>query len=151
MSLEDVAQSAEEWARENLDEDVLRLLEEVDRDRVTQFFSDVQKRLGGENVADLAPLNASARAILPLLDRYVETEPYAAWLRARLDYLEMAEEVRRVTPPPKPQPGQPLPPIPNPAPKLEREMWATRLADRPWPKAASTSRSITTCPSLSPL
>ena len=138
MTLDDLAQPAEQWARENLDEDVRRLLEGADRDKVTQFFSEVQKRFGGENVAELAPLNDTARAILPLLDRYAETQPYAAWLKARLDYLEVAEEVRRITPPPKLQPGQPPPPIPNPAPKLEREIWVRKLADRPWPKAATS-------------
>lgn len=138
MSLEELAESAEQWAKENLDEDVLGLLGEVDRDKVTQFFDAVQKGFGGEYVVDLAPLDATAKAILPLLDRYTETEPYAAWLRAQLDYLEMAEEVQRTTPPPKPQPGQPPPPVPNPAPKKERDMWVRKLADRPWPKAATT-------------
>ena len=138
MSLEELAQSAEQWARENLDEDVLGLLEEVDRDKVTQFFGAVQKGFGGEYVVDLAALSAPAKAILPLLDRYTETEPYAAWLRAQLDYLEVAEEVQRTTPPPKPHPGQPPPPVANPAPKKEREMWVRKLADRPWPKAATT-------------
>ena len=137
MTLDDLAQSAEQWAKENLDEDALRLLEGVDRDKVKRFFDDIQKRLGGEYVVNLASLNDTAKAVLPLLESYEETQPYAAWLKARLDYLAVAEEVRRTTPPPKAQPGQPPPPIPNPTPKIEREIWVTKLADRPWPKAAT--------------
>ncbi len=137
MTLDDLAQSAEQWAQESLDEDVLRLLNDVDQDKVKQFFNDLQKRFNGDYVVDLASLRDTARAVLPLLEGYEETQPYAAWLKARLDYLDVAEEVRRTTPPPKPEPGQPPPPIPNPAPKIEREIWVTKLADRPWPKAAT--------------
>lgn len=138
MSFDDVVQSAEQWARENLDEDTLRLLDQVDRDKVKQLFDDIQKRLEGEYVVDLASLNDTAKAVLPLLESREETQPYAAWLKARLDYLEVAEEVRQSTPPPKAEPGLPPPPIPNPAPKMEREIWVRKLVDRPWPNAATT-------------
>ena len=137
MTFDDLTQSAERWAEENLDKDVLQLLEGVDRDKVKQFFDDIQKQLGGAYVVDLASLNDTAKAVLPLLGRYEETQPYAAWLKARLDYLEVAEQFRRTIPPPRAEPGQPPKPVPNPAPKMEREVWVTKLADRPWPKAAS--------------
>jgi peptidoglycan lytic transglycosylase D len=137
MSIDDVVQSADQWAKENLDDDALRTLEEADRDKVKQFLSDIQKQLGGEYVVDLAAFNDTAKAILPLLEGYEETQPYAAWLKSQLDYLDVAEEVRRTSPPPKPQPGQPPQPVPNPAPKAEREIWVKKLISRPWPAAAT--------------
>ncbi len=136
MSIDEVIQSADQWAKENLDEETLRALQEVDRAKVKQFFSDLQKQFDGEYVLDLASLNDTAKAILPLLEGYEETQPYAAWLKAQLDYLDVADQFRRTTPPPKTEPGLPPKPIPNPAPKAERALWDKQLADRPWPEAA---------------
>jgi membrane-bound lytic murein transglycosylase D len=73
---------------------------------------------------------------VPLLDQYEETAPYAAWLKARLDYLDAADELQRATPPPKPEPGKPPKPAPNPPPARQRELWIRKLANRPWPDAA---------------
>ena len=136
MTLDEMVQSADQWAKENLDEDTLRTLKDVDRDKVKQFFNDIQKQFHGEYVVDLASLKDTAKAVLPLLEGYEETQPYAAWLKAQLDYLEVADQFRLIIPPPKPEPGQPPKPVPNPAPKMEREIWVKRLADRPWPDGA---------------
>jgi membrane-bound lytic murein transglycosylase D len=136
VNLDDLMDSAERWAKENLDDETLRMLQNVDREKVKQFFSDLQKQLHGEHVIDLASLKDVARNIVPLLEGYEDTQPYAAWLKARLDYLEVADQFRLITPPPKGAPGQPLPPVPNPAPKMEREIWVQKLADRPWPDSA---------------
>ena len=136
MTLDDVVQSADQWAKENLDEGTLRALQDVDRDKVKQFFNDIQKRFHGEYVIDLASLKDTAKAILPLLEGYEETQPYAAWLKAQLDYLEVADQFRLIIPPPKVEPGQPPKPVPNPAPNMEREIWVKKLADRPWPDGA---------------
>ena len=132
MTLDDVVQSADQWTKENLDEDILRALKDVDRDKVKQFFNDIQKQFHGEYVVDLASLKDTAKAVMPLLESYEETQPYAAWLKAQLDYLEVADQFRLIIPPPKPEPGQP----PKPAPKMEREVWIKKLADRPWPDGA---------------
>ena len=118
ISLDDVMQSADQWAKENLDEDVLRALKDVDREKVKQVLKDIQKQLHGDYVIDLAALRDAAKAVLPLLEGYEETQPYAAWLKAQLDYLDVAEEFRRTTPPPKAEPGQPPKPAPNPAPQM---------------------------------
>jgi membrane-bound lytic murein transglycosylase D len=136
MTLDEVIQSADQWAKENLDEETLHALQEVDRAKVKQFFSDLEKQFHGEYVIDLASLNDTAKAILPVLEGYEETQPYAAWLKAQLDYLDVADQFRRVAPPPKPEPGLPPKPAPNPAPKAERALWDKQLSDRPWPEAA---------------
>jgi membrane-bound lytic murein transglycosylase D len=133
---DDLMDSAEQWAKENLDDDTLRLLQSADREKVKQFFSDIQKELHGEYVIDLASLKDAARNIVPLLEGNEDTQPYAAWLKARLDYLDVANQFRVITPPPKGAPGQPPPPVANPTPKIEREIWVKKLADRPWPESA---------------
>ncbi len=135
-NLDDLMDSAEQWAKENLDDDTLRMLQDVDREKVKRFFNDIQKQFQGEYVIDLGSLKDTARSLVPLLENYEETEPYAAWLKARLDYLDVADEFRLIIPPPKGVPGKPPPPVPNPAPKMEREIWAKKLADRPWPENA---------------
>jgi membrane-bound lytic murein transglycosylase D len=137
MTLDDLLQSADQWAKENLDDDALRMLQGTNRDTVKGFFSDIQKRLGGEHVVDLAGFKDSAKSLLPLLQSYEDTQPYASWLKAQLDYLDVAEEVRQTTPPPKPLPGQPLRPVPNPSPQKQRELWVKKIAGEPWPAAAT--------------
>jgi membrane-bound lytic murein transglycosylase D len=135
-TLDDLMDSAEQWAKENLDDDALRALQNVDREKVKQFLSDIQKQLHGEYVIDLASLKDAARNIVPLLEGYEDTQPYATWLKARLDYLDVADQFRLIIPRPKGAPGQPAPPVPNPAPKMEREIWVKKLVARPWPDSA---------------
>src|SRR5206468_8339256 len=56
----------------------------------------------------------------------------------RLDYLDVADELRLIIPAPKTAPGQPPKPLPNPVPARQREIWITKFSDRPWPKPART-------------
>ena len=135
-TLDELMRSAEQWAKENLDDDALRVLQQVDRDRVKQLLAEVQKEFHGEYVVDLASLKDAARATIPLLEQYEETFPYALWLKSHLDYLEVADQFRLIIPPPKAEPGRPPRPAPNPAPQMEREVWVKKLSERPWPKTA---------------
>jgi membrane-bound lytic murein transglycosylase D len=136
ITLDDLMQSAQEWARENLDEDVLRALQNQDQAKVRQLFDEMQKRLQGEYVIDLAALRSAALAILPILQKYEETLPYALWLRTQLDYLDVADQLRLIIKPPKTAPGAPPRRLPNPTPQQEREVWIEKLAQRPWPESA---------------
>ena len=77
LTLDDLLQSAEQWANENLDDDALRVLKNADRQKIEQLFADIQKEFHGEYVIDLASLRSTAKAILPILERYEETLPYA--------------------------------------------------------------------------
>ncbi len=135
-ALQQALDSANQWAAENLDEDVLRALAPADRERVEQFIRDLQKDLQGEYVLDLASLKVAANVALPLLEAHEETQPYAAWLKTRLDYLEVADELRRAAPPQTQVPGQPPKPPANPSPSAERKVWQKKLGERPWPKGA---------------
>lgn len=134
ITLDDMIQTAQEFAQENLDPEVLRSLPEVDQQKVRDFLALIQKELQGEYVVDLAPLKDAAKLIRPLLESRAETQPYALWLKSRLDYLETAEDLRRETPPPKTEPGKPPLPIPNPQPEQARAAWIKRLARQPLPK-----------------
>jgi membrane-bound lytic murein transglycosylase D len=136
IPLDSLMQSAEQWAKDNLDDDALAALQNVDQEKVKEFLKDFQKRSQGEYVVDMAQLKDAAHALLPLLESYEETTPYAVWLRAQLDYLDVAEEFRTNLPPVTVQPGEAPKLPPNPAPEKQREVWKAKLADRPWPKQA---------------
>jgi membrane-bound lytic murein transglycosylase D len=135
LTLDDLMRSAQQWARENLDENALRVLQSTDRQKVDQLLAQIQKEFQGEYVIDLASLKENAKALLPVLEKYEETLPYALWLRTRLDYLEVADELRLRIQPPQAKPGTSLP-LPKPTPQLEREVWIQKLKERPWPKPA---------------
>ena len=133
---DDLVQSAEQWARDNLDDDALGVLENLDREKAREFFAEIQRRFQGQYVLDLASLRDTAHVILPLLESHEETLPYAEWLKARLDYLDVADEFRLIIPPPKVAPGQPLKPAPNPLPQKEREIWISKISERRWPDSS---------------
>src|SRR5487761_2563845 len=80
-SLDDLLQSAQQWAAENLDTIVWAARSKVDQDRAQRFLRDLQQRFQGSYVIDLAALKDGARTILPLLEAQDETRPYASWLR----------------------------------------------------------------------
>ena len=127
--------AAQQFAQENLDDDVLKALQNVDRDKVEDFLKNFQDYLQGDSVLDVAQLKEAAVTVLPLLDAHDETQPYAAWLRARLDYFDAAEELKAVTPPPAPGTNQP-PRVVNPSFAAEQEIWIKKVSPRPWPEAA---------------
>lgn len=133
---DDLLRSAEQWARENLDDDTLKALPDLDRDKVRRFFAGLQKQFHGEYVVDLSALKGAAQLVLPLLESSEDTLPYAVWLKTRMDYLEVADEFRLVIPAPKTAPGQPPKLAPNPTPQKEREIWIQKVVERKWPEAA---------------
>jgi membrane-bound lytic murein transglycosylase D len=136
VTIDDLMQSAQQWANDNLDENVLQALQNTDQEKVRQFFDLLQKNFQGEYVLNLAQLRDTAKTILPLLDSSEETAPYAAWLKTRMDYLDTAEELRLRIPPPKAAPGLPAAPPFRPAPELVREIWIKKISTRPPPSEA---------------
>src|SRR2546423_9602607 len=120
ITVDDLVRSAEQWAKENLDENALRVLQNADRQNLEELLVRLQHDFQGEYVIDLASLKESAKSLLPVLEQYEETLPYALWLKTRLDYFEVAEEVRVRISPPKPQQGQHRPKPPKPSPPLDR-------------------------------
>lgn len=136
-ALNQIVGAAEQWAQENLDENFLASLPQVDREKVEQFLREYQAGLRGDYVLDLAAFKNGASVVLPLLEAHEETEPYALWLRARLDYLEVADDFKRAAPPVPKIPDQPPKPLPNPTPAAERSMWDKKLRQTEWPKGAT--------------
>jgi membrane-bound lytic murein transglycosylase D len=136
VTLPQLLQDAQQWARENLDTNVLNSLPKLDDPAVKKFFRDIQQRFQGDYVVDLAALRQPAHDVLPLLESQEETQPYAAWLKAQMDYLDVADELRITIPPPNVETNQPTPPRVNPLPQTEREIWVRKVTGRPWSAAA---------------
>lgn len=136
ISLPEFMQGAQQWAQENLDTNFLNSLPQVDDQQVQQFFRDVQARFNGDYVVDVAALRDTAKTVLPLLESREEWQPYAAWLRAQIDYLDVANELKISIPPPKITTNQPPPVAVNPSPVREREIWVKKVSGRPWPPGA---------------
>jgi membrane-bound lytic murein transglycosylase D len=128
--------AAQQFAKDNLDDDVYRALPELDRDQVEGYLKHYAGVLQGDYVLDLAPLKAGAQAALPVLEAQPETRPYAEWLRARLDYFDVAEALLAATPAPPPGTNAPVP-VPNPPFAAEQAVWVKTISPEPWPKAAA--------------
>ena len=138
LDLGQVMDAARQWATNNLDDDVVRALSQVDQEQVRDFLQNFQAYLQGDAVLDVGQLKVAAATVLPLLDAHEETKPYAAWLRERLDYFAVAEELKAATPvPPPPAPGKPSPPRPNPTYQTQKKVWVREVSARPWPKGAA--------------
>lgn len=137
VTVDDFVDSAQQWAQENLDDETLRSLQSVDQEKVKQFLADAQKRFQGEYVIDLAQLRDAAKLLLPILESHEETAAYGAWLKARMDYLDVAEELRLRIPPPKSEPDQPAPIPEKPQPDIEREIWITKISKQPKPATSN--------------
>lgn len=130
LDLGEVVDAAQQWAAQNLDEEVLQSLPEVDRKQVEDFLKAFEAQLRGSNVVDVARFKDAAKLVLPFLDRYEETTPLAAWLRTRLDYFEVAEEFEKSMPAVRDQP------LTNPPPAVERTVWVNKLSRTEWSEAA---------------
>lgn len=132
-----VADTAQQWAQANLDKDFLRTLETMDREPVAKFLQKYATTLRGDSVLDLTQLKGNAVTVLPLLDASETTQPYAAWLRSRWDYFDVAEKFKIIALAlPKPEPGQPVVPLPNPTFQAAQEIWAIKVSPRQLPKNA---------------
>jgi membrane-bound lytic murein transglycosylase D len=136
VTLPELMQDAQQWAQDNLDTNVLNSLPKVSDRAVQQFLRELQERFQGDYVVDLAGLRQTAQAVLPWLESREETRPYAAWLTAQMDYLDVAEEIRITIPAPKVETNQPAPPRTNPPAQTERVIWIRKTSGRPWSTAA---------------
>lgn len=134
LDLNDLVTAGRQWAQDNLDDRVLGALGNVDEAKVRQFLEVFQKELAGDRVLDLAALRTQATLFLPLLESHPQTQPYARWLKTRMDYFTVAETLRQrsaaVTPT---KPATPSLPVANPSAEAQRQVWREQLAKRPAP------------------
>jgi len=130
------SQGIQQWMHDNLDDSVVNLLNQVDQDRVRDFFSKLQQRFDGTNIYDLGSMKDVAVQVLPVLKQFEETRPYAAWVEAHLDELDVADEMQRDQKPTLPPDASSL--LTRPSLKFQRSIWVRRVHDRPWPASAKT-------------
>ena len=134
-SLDELIPGVEEWLNENIDDGVRQaLLGKVDQDRLQRFFSDLQRRLAGSSVYDLASLQEAAQRLVPTLNAFEETQPYGAWLEAHLDYFEVATRLLQDSTPPAQPPQTPRL---APSPERKRKAWTQQISKRPVPPLAA--------------
>jgi len=136
MTLDDMLGAGRQWLEENLDDRLLKSLDEIDEAGAKALLAGFQRRFQGEYVLDLASLRGTAEATAPVLRRFRATAPYADWLQTRLDYFRAAERLRVTVPPPTTEPGMPAPPPLQPTPEQERRVWREQVSKRPAPKGA---------------
>jgi membrane-bound lytic murein transglycosylase D len=137
ITMPELVQNAQQWAQENLDTNVLNSLSDVDERAVQQFFSELEREYQGEYVVDITSLRDTAQSVLPLLETQDETHPYAAWLKAQMDYLDVADEIRITIPPTETGTNHPPQPIPNPSAQTERDLWFKKdSTTNAWPVSA---------------
>jgi membrane-bound lytic murein transglycosylase D len=116
-------QDADQWLGENIDDSVLDALG-VDRDRTRSFLTEVQKQFQGEYVLDLAAFRETAVQLVPVLEKFEETEPYAIWLKSRLDYFEAADRLKKKA-------GTNATTRTKPSAQMERTVWLEMMERRP--------------------
>jgi len=95
LNVDDLLQSAEQWAKKNLDEKTVEAIKSGDPEKLKKALAELETQMRGKYVIDLAALRDTARSLVPLLDSYEETAPYANWLRTRLDYFDVADDARK--------------------------------------------------------
>jgi membrane-bound lytic murein transglycosylase D len=119
----------------DLSDDVLQMLDQIDQDRVRDFFTKLQQQFDGTNIYELGSLKEIALQVLPVLKQFEETQPYADWLQAHLDDLNAANEVQREMKATSPKLEAGTVP-PQPSLKILRSVWVKELQKRPWPPLA---------------
>lgn len=137
LSLDEMLDMGQQFIEENVDEAVLAELGEVDDAKVQELLKQLQAGLDQDYVLDLAAWKGAAATGLKLLESSPDTEPYAEWLRPRLDYFDTAEALDRITPVPQPTRTQPAPRKPVPNATQEMKAWAKTVKARPRPPAAA--------------
>jgi len=164
LDLESLFDEGMRWVEEAVDPEILKALQQVadaNRERLQPILTEVQRVMQGQYIVDLAAFGESITGLLPALERNEETRGYAAWLRPRMDYFEMAKAIQVSVPAvegasirdldsglpeatPKPPPltqGKAIPVhpplrLPVATPAAQRELWVRTMASREIPKSA---------------
>ncbi len=127
---------------------------EVDWERIARVVERVLDGTSWEDAAALRPYVETALARMPTIEGGADI---TAWMRRRLEYLRVAEQVVREEKPrvpasvrPGPAPTAPRVPAPTVQPPVrhavridhDRDMWIRRLSDSPTPFAQQTAPSL---------
>ena len=141
LSLDDLVDMGQQFVEENVDEDVLAQLAALDQEKVRALLKLLQDKLDQDYVLDLATLKDTADTALKLFDSNTVSEPYADWLRPRLDYFDVSGRLKQELSPVKSEPEKPPPPKPVPTARQVRAAWTAVVKQRPRPAAATEYES----------
>jgi len=109
FDLDGMLSDSAEWIQENL---ALDQVEIPPPEEWGQFWEMLGEELEGGSLEAMAEFMPYAEAASRLLERVRGGGDYAAWLRQKLDFLEMAGEAVRLVPePPPPAPPPARPPV----------------------------------------
>jgi membrane-bound lytic murein transglycosylase D len=128
--LDALVKQGEKWAQENLDEKLIESLQQLDSRGLEKLLLQFQKEFESNYVLDLSSARETAHAVVPLIEQVPNLQPYASWLRTRLDYFDVADELQKLSPVPPPVPNKPAPRRPNPSSGLQLRVWERRMALR---------------------
>jgi membrane-bound lytic murein transglycosylase D len=137
LSTEDLLNMGQQFLEENVEEEVLAQFQQLDEKKVQALLHQLQTSFDSEYVLDLAALNDAAEVGLTLLSAHPDTEPYAEWLRPRLDYFTTAQELDQWITIPPTTTNNPVPRKPTPTFAMESKAWAKSTKARPRPAAAT--------------
>jgi membrane-bound lytic murein transglycosylase D len=129
----ELLRDAGDWLTENIDDSVFETLG-VDQFRVRQFLHDLHRSFQGNYVYDLAALRDTAIQLQPILERYEETQPYAAWLKAHLVDFDVSQKLREQISATVTNKLR----LPPPSPQLQRTVWVRAIDTTPAPPAAKS-------------
>ncbi len=129
----ELLRDAGDWLTENIDDSVFESLG-VDQFRVRQFLHDLHRSFQGNYVYDLAALRDTAIQLQPILERYEETQPYAAWLKAHLVDFDVSQKLREQISATVTNKLR----LPPPSPQLQRTVWVRAIDTTPAPPAAKS-------------
>ena len=141
VNADDTFQSATEFLQDNAE-----LLDAagIDVKEAQRVITDLNTRFQGTYVYDLGAIQENAKELIPILEQSDITSDYAAWLRSRLDYFEVAEQLRKqaatntvvtttniitIT-------RTNIVRLPDPSPQQERKAWTAVIEKRPVPPMA---------------
>jgi membrane-bound lytic murein transglycosylase D len=94
-SAEALHDMVQKWVAENLSEEEIAQLPEFDREQFVTFFQPVIEALYADDFESMANIREHAAHGLAMLRAQPAGGPYADWLEARMDYLDVAVEIAR--------------------------------------------------------
>jgi membrane-bound lytic murein transglycosylase D len=94
-SAEELHGQVAKWMEENLSDEEIAQLPQFDREQFVTFFQPVVDALYADDFESMANIREHAAHGLAMLRAQPAGEPYADWLEARMDYLDVAVETAR--------------------------------------------------------
>ncbi|MBL9136802.1 MAG: lytic transglycosylase domain-containing protein [Verrucomicrobiales bacterium] len=134
--LHELLSAGQELLGHPLDTGLLQRLAQGDTRQVEAILRELVEVLEEDEIAPLGDLEEWVDTAIPLLQAHTETRPYAAWLRARADYFEVADQLTTPAPSPAPPADRPRTAPVSPTPNQARAAWTKEVQGKPQPTGA---------------